>query len=54
MFSTIKLYSCLTELFEIELIICLKMDLAFNNLQRLISHKTQPTKILKDFYFGDI
>ena len=35
MFLTIKL------LFEIELIICIKIDLALNNLQRLISHKTQ-------------
>ena len=26
-----------------ELIICLNMDLALNNLQRLICHKTQPT-----------
>ena len=31
-------------MFEIELIICLNMDLALNNLQRLICHKTQPTK----------
>ena len=30
-------------MFEIELIICIKMDLAFNNLQRLICHKTQTT-----------
>ena len=35
------MYSCLTELFKIELIICIKMDLALNNLQRLICHKTQ-------------
>ena len=28
---------------EIELTICIKMDLALNNLQRLICHKTQPT-----------
>ena len=27
-----------------ELIICIKMDLALNNLQRLICHKTQQTK----------
>ena len=33
----------LTELFEIELIIFIKMDLALNNLQRLICHKTQTT-----------
>ena len=31
------------ELFEIELFIHIKMDLALNNLQRLICHKTQPT-----------
>ena len=31
------------ELFEIELIIHIKMDLALNNLQWLICHKTQPT-----------
>ena len=29
---------------EIELIICFKMDSALDNLQRLIHHKTQPTK----------
>ena len=28
---------------KIELIICIKMDLALNNLQRLIGHKIQPT-----------
>ena len=31
------------EMFELELIICIKMDLALNNQQRLICHKTQPT-----------
>ena len=31
-------------MFEIELIICIKIDLALNNLQRLICHKTQTTK----------
>ena len=30
-------------MFEIELTSCIKMDLALNNLQRLICHKTQPT-----------
>ena len=34
-----------TEFFEIELIIYIKMDLALNNLQRLICHKTKPTKL---------
>ena len=28
-----------TELFEIELIICIRMDLAVNNLQRLVCYK---------------
>ena len=30
-------------MFEIELIICIKMDLALNNLQRLICHQTKTT-----------
>ena len=30
----------LTELFEIELNVCITMDLALNNLQKLICHKT--------------
>ena len=34
-------------MFEIELIICIKTDLALNNLQRLIYHETQPTKPVK-------
>ena len=33
----------LTELFEIELTICIKMHLVLNNLQKLIRHKTQTT-----------
>ena len=36
---------CQTELFEIELISYIKMDLALNNLKRLICHKTQQTKL---------
>ena len=40
------MYSCKTELFEIELTICIKIDLALNNLQRLICHKTQLTNHL--------
>ena len=40
-FDNQTVYSCLIELFEIEL--CLKMDLALNNLQKLICHKKQPT-----------
>ena len=31
-----------TELFEIDRINCIKMDLALNNLQRLLCHETQP------------
>ena len=31
-------------LFEIELIICIKIHFALNNLQRLICHKTQTTR----------
>ena len=41
MFLTIKL--C-TYVFWIEQIIYIEMDLALNNLQRLICHKTQQTK----------
>ena len=33
LFLTLKLYLSQTELFEIELIICIKLDLALNNLQ---------------------
>ena len=44
MFLTIKPCThAKTELFEIELIIYIKMDLALNNLQGLICHKTQTT-----------
>ena len=48
MFFIIKLF---TELFEIEVTISIKMDLALNNLQWLICNKTQPTKqrYLKSF-----
>ena len=31
--------------FELELIIYIKMDLALNNLQRLMCHKTQAIKL---------
>ena len=40
------MYSCLTELFEIELTICIKIDWALNNLQKLIFHKIQTTNPL--------
>ena len=33
-------------MFEIELFICLKMDLALNNLERLMYHKTKPNLTL--------
>ena len=33
----------LTEFFEIQVIICIKLDFALNNLQRLICHKIQTT-----------
>ena len=38
------MYSCWTELFKRELIIYIEMDLALNNLQRLICHKTKPNQ----------
>ena len=44
MFLTIKLCIHAKLNFEIELIIYIKMDLELNNLQKLICHKTQPTK----------
>ena len=33
-------------MFEIELLICIKMDLALNNQQWLICHKTKPNQML--------
>ena len=46
MFSTIKQCThAKLNLFEIEVIICIKMDLALNNLRRLICYKTQPTNL---------
>ena len=35
MFLTIKLYSCETKVFEIELTICIKINLALNTLSVL-------------------
>ena len=51
MFLTIKLCTSLkTELFNTELIIYIKMDLALNNLQWLICNKTnQPTKCISSY-----
>ena len=37
----------LTKLFEIELFICIKMDLTLNNIQKLICHKNQTANQLK-------
>ena len=52
MFLTIKLSShAKLELFEIELFICIKMDLAFDNLQRLICRKTQTNDLIKQQSF---
>ena len=45
-----KLYLYKTELFELELLFCIKMDLVLNNLQRLICHKTQTNYILAEFW----
>ena len=45
-FDSWTVYICLTELFEKELFICIKMYLALNNLKRLICHKTQTTNQL--------
>ena len=39
-------------MFEIELIIYIKMDLALNNLQKLICHKTHPTNQLTNLFFS--
>ena len=46
MFLTIKLFTHV-KLFEIELIICIKMDLALNNPESLICHKIQTTNQTK-------
>ena len=43
------MYFCSTELFEIELFICIKMDLALNNLQELICQKPNPTQTKSTF-----
>ena len=44
MFFTIKLFTHAKLIFFYrEQTICIKMDLALNNLQRLICRKTQPT-----------
>ena len=38
-------------MFGIELTICIKIDLALNNLKKLICHKTQPTFFFFFFFF---
>ena len=40
------MYLCETELFEIELFICIKMDLALNDQQKLICHKAKQTNVM--------
>ena len=42
--SLVRLYLHQTELFEIELLICIKADLALNNLKLLMCHKTKPNR----------
>ena len=42
-FDNWTVYLSKTEVFKIELIIRIKIDLALNNLQRLICHRNQPT-----------
>ena len=51
MFLTIKLHLYKTELFEIELFICIKMDLALNYRQRLIYHKQTNKQTNKEGLF---
>ena len=41
-------------MFEIELIICMKMDFALNKLQGLICHKNQPTNQPKELTVNKI
>ena len=40
-------------MFEIEIFICIKMDLAVNNQQKLIFHKTLTSNMYVDFRFAD-
>ena len=47
------MYLCLTELSEIELFICMKMDWAINNLQWLLCHQTKPNQILVKNHLSD-
>ena len=50
------MYLCLTEFFEMELTICISIDLVLNNLQKLICHKkpnqpkSQPTYMFINWY----
>ena len=50
-FDNENVYICLTKLFEIELFICIKMDLALNNQQRLIYNKTQTNKQINNWSY---
>ena len=44
------MYLSKSELFEIELFICIKMDMAINNQQLLICHKNQPSSARISFW----
>ena len=46
------MYFCLTELFEKDLFMCIRMDLTLNNLQWLICHKTKPNQIKLCLFFA--
>ena len=46
------MYFCETELFSIEQILYIKMDLALNNLQGLIYHKTKSSLYIYIKYIG--
>ena len=48
-FDIETVYFCETELSEVELFICMKMDLALNNLQWLMCPKIKPNLMLKPF-----
>ena len=52
MFLTIKLCThAKLNFLKTELIICIKMELALNNLQKLMCHKTEPTNPPRQFSF---
>ena len=47
-----ELYLYKIELFELEQFICIKMDLALNNLEWLMYHKTKPNQTKANTTFG--